>query len=667
MSANYNQERGYYGQNIYAGGEPSSYAYGGGSANAYGYSEPQQYAEDYSAYNQGYDYATALVSSAEDGSFVPSAELPHGQTVTAMGFDSSYDALYVGSTSQSFSFKSRAATLSTYSLSDNMLFSSVAGHPEAPTSTLHSVYSSMYGFPHTKTAARPAHIPSHAYRAPYGSATVTNLSYQEHIGVTQILPLDGYLASVSPAAVRIHALGGAQLHDYEIEGGLSATIHPHDGTPTHISVGALTTTSSNHTKNEVFCMDVWQGLRVVATRGFKDRMEKAVGVTAMATSQERGTIVAGCSDGFLRVLDGSLREIATVKSHKGGVCSMSVSPDGMLIATAGFSSKPKNVDSTILYSFPDPAIYIYDLRRLGGAGIAHPFAGVRGSPYHVCFLPDLHDQPANRLLVGSGQAGGGLQCMTPFQPPDGKTSSFLQPPLEQGEAITAMTQSEADLALGTSSGRILLYKYAGYSIKVKPQPTAFAQKKTNKTPLVMPSYLPPLPPVSLDAKVLLNNSDPGVRAGGDPRECGMLSSYILQADPRLSVLGNLSEEASSSFGPLGTQKIIPSGRRTISKSFLRDNKPSPGDFITTISATDTDLLADHNPVSKRYKGKKSQQAKPNPNKLLYCSKLSSICYDDGGKRKFREARCSGTVSQENAARLWSLFRLLAHILVHSEP
>jgi len=562
--------------------------------------------------------------------------------------DTSFNALYVGSTAHSFSYKTRAAALSTYSLTDNMLYSTVAGHPEASTTTLSSVYTAMYGFPNTKPGIRSGNIPPHAYRAPYGNASATNLHYQEHIGVTEIVPLDGYFASISPSAVRIHTQGGVQCHDYELSGGLSATVHPHDGTPTHISVGALTTTSStNHhhqKKNEIFCFDVWQGLRVVSTRGFKDRMETTVGVTALATSQERGTIIAGCTDGYVRILDGSLREVATVKGHRGGVCNISVSQDGMLIATAGFSSKPKNVDSTTLYAFPDPSIYIYDLRRLGGAGIAHPFAGVRGSPHHLSFLPDLHGQTANRLLVASGQAGGGLQIMTPFQPPDGKASSFLQPPLGQGESITAMTQSDEDLALGTSAGRVLLYKYAGYSSKAKPPSTTFGEKRNcKKTALVMPSYVPPLPPVSLDANLLLNGSDSGCRAGGDPHICAMFSSLILQADPKLSRLGNTPEEADSSYGHLGEQTIVPGGRRTISQSFLGGRTPSPGDFIVTIPATDLDLLADHNPISKRYKGTKAKEAKPNPNKLLYCPKLYSVCYDDVGKRKFRSTRSSGSV------------------------
>lgn len=618
----------------------------------YGYGQTQNYGDGYGGYDQGYAAPyTIATPSAEDGSFYPVSEIAHGQTVTALGLDTSYEALCVGSSTRSFSFKNRAATLAVYSLTDNMLYSSVAGHPEASTSTIYSVNTCMFGFPHTKPTVRQTHVPPHAYRAPFGNSTVANLHHQEHIGVTDILPLDGgYVASISPAAVRIHTHGGAQVEDYDLPGALSATIHPHDGTPTHISVGALTTSSSNSKKNEVYCMDVWQGLRVVASRGFKDRMESTVGVTAMATSQDRGTIVAGCSDGFLRVLDGSLREVATVKGHKGGVSSMSVSPDGMLIATTGLSSKPKNVDSCILYAFPEPTVYVYDLRRLGRAGIAHPFAGVRGSPRHLSFLPDLLGQPSNRLLVASGQAGGGMQILTPFEAPDGKASSFLQPSLDQGESITAMTQSDDDLALGTAAGRVLLYKYAGYSTKAKPLSTAFGKKKqhSKKVPLVVPAYTPPIPPISLDAKLLLNGHEPNIRPGIDVASRAIFSTYILQANPTISSIGNKPGEAISSFGPLGNQKIIPAGRRNISKSFLGDRQPQAGDFIITIPAEDIDLLADHNPVSKRYKGKKIREPKENPNKLIYNTKLSTLTYDDGHNRSLRGSRPSGSVSADSS-------------------
>lgn len=666
-------------------GDPSSYYAQGGYGD---YSQHQHYAPQ-ATVGDGYPAAPA----AKDGTFYAHGEIApqiSGYPVNALAYDASYQAMYIASTTQSTSSSTRwtrgghrASMLVTHDTVDGMLYSSVAGHPEASTSTLQTVYECMFGIP--KTIPMPSsrqRIPPHAYRAPFGSSqveaptTVVGDSIKHgHMGITTILPLDGYAATVSPAAVRIHAHGGMQVHDFDIEGMMSGTIHPHSdqGGPTHISVGGIPCNpAGKHREQELHCMDIWQGLRVVSSRSFKDRYEKKVGVTALATSHDRGSIVAGCSDGHLRLLDGSLREVATVKCHKGGVSSMSISADGMLIATTGFSSRVKGKDSNILYAFPDPTVFIYDIRRLGQAGIPHPFAGVRGSPHHVAFLPNLTGLASNRLLVGSGQWGGGLQVMVPFEAQDDKSTSFFIPSLEQGEAISAMAQVEGDLALGTTLGRVLTYKYAGYDTKAKKTTTTTAKsrsssfvpnrrgvgsgtssslgnrtQKKGKQPLAMPPFVPPIPPISLDPKLLLMGTDPGVRPGTDEKVRALIPSYILQSDPKLSSIGNSSEEALPQFGPLAARTpIIPSGRRTVAASFIGDAKPAAGDFIVTIptSKLEIDLLADHNPVSKRYQGKKARDPKTNPNKLLYNLKLSSICYDDGGKRKYRGQRTTGSVS-----------------------
>ncbi len=610
------------------------------------------YGEDPSYYPQDYEYQQEFGDysvQVKEGSFYLHSEMvPFAQTaaVSSLAFDDSFQGLYTASTTQNVSStrwnSHKASMLVTHNTTDGMLYSSVAGHPEASPSTLQTIYEGIFGIPRTISLPRQK-IPPHAYRAPFGGSNVSGNT--SHIGITTILPLNGYAATVSPAAVRIHVQGGLQLHDYDIEGMLSATIHPRSdqgAPPTHISVGGFPScnpvTKQHSREQEIHCMDLWQGLRIVSSRSFKDRYEKRVGVTVLATSHERGSIVAGCSDGYLRLLDGSLREVATVKCHKGGVSSMSISPDGVLIATTGYSSRVKDKDSGILYAFPDPTVYIYDIRRLGQAGIPHPFAGARASPHHVAFLPDLTGLASNRLLVGSGQSGGGLQVMVPFETHIDKSTSFLIPPLEQGESISAMAQSEGDLALGTSQGRVLTYKYAGYKA---------TKTKKGKEPLVMPPFVPPAPPLSIDPKLLLTGRDPGIRPGIDERMRALVSTYILRSDPKLSSIGNSPEDALPLFGPIGASKIIPSSRRTVSASFIGDTKPAPGDFIITIptSKLEIDLLADHNPISKRYKGKKARDPKPNPNKLLYNLKLSSLCYDDGGKCKYKGQRSNYMVSR----------------------
>jgi hypothetical protein len=717
--------QGYYNAGYYGEGGPQSMYEGGGGEQAYyqeggaGVYAPGYGAEatDPSYQNQQYGYSQGAAwnqqpqgsnewspevaaKPTKPGSYYLHNEFApqvFGFPVSALAFDPAYEAMYIASTTQSLSStrwrSNRDSMLATHSTLDGSLYSSVAGHPEAASSTLQAVYECMYGIP--KTVPMPPgrhHIPPHAYRPPFGSSEVeTSMSSimggkHGHIGINSMLPLGGYAASVSPAAVRLHAHGGLQVHDHEIEGMLSGTIHPHSdqGGATHISVGGIPCGGTKFKENEIHCMDLWQGLRVVSSRSFKDRYTKKVAVTTMATSHDRGSIVAGCSDGYIRVLDGSLRELATIKSHKGGVSSLAISPDGNLIATTGYSSRAvKGKETSVLYALPDPTVLVYDIRYLGRGGISHPFAGVRGSPHHVAFVPDIENLASNRLVVGSGQSGGGLQIIVPFEAQNEKSTSFFLPQLEQSESISAMTQSEDDLALGTSAGRVLRYKLTGYSKTKHKSPSsnsgAFVPSGSNspsrsssfkgsrpakkeKRPLETPPFVPPLPAVSMDPKLLLPGADPGMRNGADEKIKSLFAAYILQADPKLSTIGNSVEEAMSSFGSLAGNTIVPNGRRTVAANFINEAAPAEGDCILTIptSKLELNLLSDHNPVSKRYRGKKVKETRPNPNKLLYNSKLSSICYEGGmkGRRKLKGHKSSGSVSHLRTDQIIEISNLL---------
>lgn len=636
--------------------------------------------------------------STADGSFYFHSDFSpqiFGFPVSSLAYDKGYESLYVASTTQAMSStrwrSHQASMLVTHTIADNLLYSSVAGHPEASPSTLQAVYECMYGFP--KTVPMPPgrqHIPPHAYRPPFGGinameapppiigASSTSKQTAGHMGITSIIPLYGHSATVSPAAVRVHANGGLQLHDYDIEGMLCGTVHPHSdhqgATPTHISVGGLPIPSKNKKScNEIHCLDLWQGLRPVTSQTFKDTYNetKRVAVTTMVTSHERGSVVAGCSDGNIRVLDGSLRELATIKSHLGGVSSMAVSPDGILIATTGYTSRGKGKDTSFLYAFPDPTVLVYDIRYLGRGGMPHPFAGVRSAPHHVTFVPDMEGLPSNRLLVASGQAGGGVQTLVPFEAQNEKSTTFLLPQLEQNEFISALAQSDANLALGTSSGRVLTYRLAGFQPAIQRKPTpakpgrfsgpasknaATAAQSTlgrtsapvRKQPLEMPPFIPPLPAVSLDPSLLLASAEPGIRNGANDKVKSVMSTYVLDADPRLTSIGNSVETAVACFGPLASQPIIASGRRTVAPGLIHEAATADGDFLLTIptSRLEVDLLENHIGTSKRYRGKNPKEARPNPNKLLHSNKLSSICYEDGlnGKRRLRGQRSGNSVS-----------------------
>ncbi|CAJ1934316.1 unnamed protein product [Cylindrotheca closterium] len=592
-----------------------------------------------------------------------------GFPVTSLTFDASYDAMYVASATQSMTttrWKAhRASVLAVHNISDGMCYSCVAGHPEAPSSTRSRVYECMYGINKTvPMVPGRQHIPPHAYRPPYGGSSVETMAAsggkQGHIGITDMLSLNEHAATISPSAVRIHSYGGLQVHDHDISGMLAGTIHPHSGQATHISVGG-TNCGDKYSHHDIFCMDIWQGLRVVNSAAFKNKMHSMQpSITAMATSQERGAIIAGCADGKLRIMDGSLREIATVKSHVGGVSSMSVSPDGMLIATTGYSSRvAANKETSILYGFPDTRVYVYDMRYLGRGGTPHMFAGVGSCPRHVSFIPDVESMASNRMLVASGQAGGGLQILVPFQEPDDKSTSFFAAQLAQGESISAMEASEDQLALGTSDGRVLMYKLAGYKAKTKLRATSAAfvpappRPKAKKALDMTKLYEQPVTALPIDPTILCRNADPGRRNGNDEQTKSVFSTYVLQSIPKVSPTGFSLENSVASFGSIAGKPILYPAKRTVSESFLKEAASGEGDFLLTIptSKLDLDIMENHASQPKRRNPKKvPQPPKLNPNKLLHCPKLSSLCYEDGLNGRRRRKGSTGDGKNEIPAR-----------------
>jgi hypothetical protein len=388
-----------------------------------------------------------------------------GDPITAMGYDALYQALYVSVPSQSMDGfhrhrrahkDHRASLLLALSCTDDdegsvipgggggggggtMLYSSVAGHPEAPASVLISAYETIYGVslsstpspaasssaaggsgvpiqtrPAAAAATRPYHVPSHAYRPPYGTTNPalpaqapygTNSNEKPfQVGITSVMPMHGCCATVSLSGVRLHQAGGFMEADAHLSGMLCGTIHPthnsqsyqgmDDATasspPTHITVGGLALESSSSQRDRrstawdrlprpqhVQCLDVWEGLRPVASYGIADagrsstkEVRTDVAVTALAGIPNNGTIVAGGTDGTVRLLDSRLREVAKIKSHMGGVVHVAASDDGMLIATTGYGSRGSSSAAATaawgvvnpLYSFPDPSVLIYDIR-----------------------------------------------------------------------------------------------------------------------------------------------------------------------------------------------------------------------------------------------------------------------------------------------------------------
>ena len=663
----------YYGgpsYNPYSTGDASqSYGFGTGGSqynnNAYEADNNNYYDEQYFAeHSDGYGYAQNAMPQEETiapGSLYPINSLQpqlHGAPVSALAYDSTYEAIFVASPTQSLSrgrFNHRASILSTHSTSDGMLYSSVAAHPEAPPKVLQKVYNTIYSVStHTSpTNASRVHIPSHALRPAYGEfdpmlPTSTTQTFQ--MGINKLVPLgEGYVSSVSPSAVRIHTHGGLQTADFHTEGMLSMTPHPnHDNTITHVTVGgkALDPDVSDHSgKSELLCLDVFS-MRVVASFSSKDSFK--MGVNALATSDSRGAIVAGCTDGNIRVLDSRLREMARVKSHLGGVVDVAVSQDGNLIATAGYASRGSA--SHPLYSFPDPNVRFQDMRYFGRGGIPHMFAGLNGGPRFLSFLPDMDGMEKDRLLAVSGQVGGGMQIIVPFEErPSTESGTFIVPQFGQGEFITALNSQEDLIGFGTSTGNVLQYKVSEYK---RPKGLSADARSFNKgyergastltslgdqsgggreqrKPLVLPEFEPPVPELSLDAKLLMFVNGKR-RAGASDQVKSIFSAYTMGRQP---IITSMKEDVSDRFGPLASDPIVSASRHEIREDSVGRHGHG-GDFMSFESTSDLgfDLMEDHRPSWVVAKARTTKDVLSNPNKFLYQSKLYESMYQKSFNR-----------------------------------
>lgn len=419
-------------------------------------------------------------------------------------------------------------------------------------------------------------------------------------------------------------------------------------------------------------MDIWEGLRTITSYSL-DRhgtTGSPVAVTAMATSHSRGSIIAGCSDGQLRLVDSRLRELAKLKSHFGGVVDVAVSGDGMLMATTGYGSRASRSSGGPLYSFPDPTVFVYDIRYLGRGGIPHPFAGLRGGPRHLAFMPDVDGKPSNRLVVASGQSGGGLQIIVPFEEAGNEADSFILPQMDQGEAISTLCISEGKLALGTTQGKVLQYQLEGYQKKTTAGlkagifvPPTSASKLSGgsfnkgveplkeKKPLEMPPFEPPAPPLSLDPSIL-QTEDPGMRMGMNDKIKSVFTAYVCCRTPTVSAIGDRRHAAGSSFSTLAASPMIAPGRLQVASKLL-EKATHTVDFLQTVptSSLDVDILEDHRPERVKARIKKPKKPLSNPNKLLYSNKLNTLAYEPALNRtrrasEKRDSRDGGAAADE---------------------
>ena len=280
-----------------------------------------------------------------------------------------------------------------------------------------------------------------------------------------------------------------------------------------------------------------------------------------------------------------------------------------------------------------------------------------------------------------------MQIIVPFEPSQNDIPiNFMLPQLERGESISAMVVSDDDLALGTSQCRILQYKMAGYTTigpqggpsvptrsvgygkeyvptqVASPTRSPSAMKTTTrlpprpKEPLEMPSFVPPLPALSLDPS-LLQSDNPNVRNGANDRIKSIFTAYTLIGEPTLTPLTGPN---ASNFGSLAEKPFLVPSKKMVSPQLTAKALPvTEGDFLMTIptESLDVDLLENHS--TKKYnKGRRNHKKSseppetiPNPNKTIYSQKISALCYQQNQKRGHRSTddrsrKGNGTVSEE---------------------
>jgi hypothetical protein len=232
------------------------------------------------------------------------------------------------------------------------IYSSFGAHPEGETELLNKLHVQLFG-----DGVIPANIllggthikprPTNAFGPPFGPpylvsnslmSSMYNPQYtraeEKHcMGISSILPRGDRVCTVSPYGVRIHTRGGMVISDKEgLEGRTCGSLIGTDfvltgGMPTDGNVG-----------RNVHCMDMRRDLKVVSSHTLisdASSSKKICTVADMALNHDRNTIVAGCTDGTIRLLDGERRmvEVAKAKAQRGGVAKVAVFDVRCIICT----------------------------------------------------------------------------------------------------------------------------------------------------------------------------------------------------------------------------------------------------------------------------------------------------------------------------------------------
>ena len=225
------------------------------------------------------------------------------------------------------------------------IYSSFGAHPEGDANILNRLHSHLFGdgttAPQTPIALgthKPR--PTNSYGPPFGPPCFVDQSWmyapnrgqgynraeEKHcLGISSILPLVGdRVCTISPYGVRIHTRGGAVISDSDGMGGQTCG----NLIGMHFVLSGGMPTGSDAGRN-VHCMDLRRDLKVVSSHTLMSdagSSKHICTVSDMALNSERNTIVVGCTDGTVRLLDGERRmvEVAKAKAHRAGVAKVAV-------------------------------------------------------------------------------------------------------------------------------------------------------------------------------------------------------------------------------------------------------------------------------------------------------------------------------------------------------
>lgn len=582
-------------------------------------------------------------------------------TTTATTTSTIWDAIVVGTVSSRdrggggtrTTSARRSSIISVHDATDGSLYSSMRGQDASP-HVLQSIYSSVYGDPASNKVMatrtkNPTTIPRHAYRPPYGTtdpALMTDLVMMNNtnrhfqMGIQALLPLTMTvmendpapppILAVSPAGTVLQTLGGAPIAHDRVQGGLAASLCQQR--PTQVVIGGAaisrntdTNTASpsllytTTTQDHIRILDAWQGLRQVSSCSLDDSHSHATSptaVTCLVENTEKGSLLAGSTDGHIRLLDPRrLRPLAKIKSHPGGVTDLAV--QGNLIASTGFGSKAASSShatgattsaGSVYYSYPDPTVMLYDMRYLGRGGFPHQFAGTSGGPRFLSFLPPDY-QSTSRLLVASGQSNGGIQIVRPFEEPTNDPADFILPPLDRNESITALESTDTDLLLGTSKGMVIKYSMA------------IASGPKIRRKLETPPFESARPLYSIEPTVLLKESNTSSHKL-------VFNSFYLLRDPVISAVPTAKDAIKLHYDPTVKRPMLAPAKMAVSENFEAKALHAV-DFLRTVPVADIEVnpLDDHSGMDNRRRDS-PKETLPNPNKFIYAKILNKMVYKE---------------------------------------